>query len=109
MERRGRSARAAALPRPSTLYHSDDEAWYVLEGKLWVRSGDEIVEASAGAAVFVPRGTPHTYWNPTAGLTRYLLVMTSRTHRMIQQIHMLTDRSLPSMRPLFQNYDSELL
>jgi mannose-6-phosphate isomerase-like protein (cupin superfamily) len=94
---------------PLHLHHSDDEAWYVLEGKLCVRRGDEIVEASAGSAVFVPRGTPHTYWNPTAGLTRYLLVMTARTHRMIQEIHKLTDRSLPSMRALFQNYDSELL
>jgi mannose-6-phosphate isomerase-like protein (cupin superfamily) len=48
------------LIAPPHLHRSDDEAWYVLEGTLRVRVGQEEVEASAGSAVFVPRGTPHT-------------------------------------------------
>src|ERR1051326_136358 len=65
------------LIAPLHVHHKDDEAWYVLEGTLRVRVGDEEVEARTGAAVFVPRGTPHTYWNPGPGKLRYLLVMTS--------------------------------
>jgi hypothetical protein len=54
------------LIAPPHLHRSDDEAWYVLEGSLRVRVGSDEVEAKAGSAVFVPRGTPHTYWNPGA-------------------------------------------
>lgn len=60
------------LIAPPHLHRSDDEAWYVLEGSLHVRVGKEVVEAHAGSAVFVPRGTPHTYWNPGHAPVRYL-------------------------------------
>src|SRR5437868_14716949 len=43
---------------PLHLHRKDDEAWYVLEGTLCVRVGTDVVEASAGSAVFVLRGTP---------------------------------------------------
>src|SRR5947209_8388234 len=68
------------LIAPPHLHRSDDEAWYVLEGTRHARVGKEVVEASAGAAVFVPRGTPHTYWNPGPDAVRYLLVMTANIY-----------------------------
>jgi mannose-6-phosphate isomerase-like protein (cupin superfamily) len=37
------------LIAPRHIHHSDDEAWYVLEGKLRVEMGDKEVEAPAGA------------------------------------------------------------
>lgn len=94
---------------PLHLHRSDDEAWYVLEGTLCVRVGKEVVEARAGAAVLVPRGTAHTYWNPGPGLVRYLLVMTSNIYSLIQDIHSTTDRSPASMAALFERHDSELV
>jgi mannose-6-phosphate isomerase-like protein (cupin superfamily) len=72
---------------PLHVHHEDDEAWYVLDGALTVRVGDADVEVPAGEAVIVPRGTPHTYWNPTDGPTRYLLVMTRRIHELIEALH----------------------
>ena len=99
-------------PRPIAplhLHHSDDEAWYVLEGVLRVRRGDEVAEAGVGESVLVPHGIPHTYWNGSAGPLRYLLVMTPRIHQLIEAIHASTDREAASMRALFQKYDSELL
>jgi hypothetical protein len=75
------------LIAPLHLHHRDDEAWYVLQGTLCVRVGEEIVEARAGSAVLAPRGTPHTYWNPGPGAARYLLVMTSNIHCLIKEIH----------------------
>ena len=94
---------------PLHLHRSDDEAWYVLEGTLHVRRGEEVVEAHPGSAVLVPRGTPHTYWNSGAGPLRYLLIMTSNVYSLIQDIHALTDRSSGALRAVFENHDSELL
>ncbi len=97
------------LIAPPHLHWSDDEAWYVLEGILRVRVGKEVVEAGAGAAVFVPRGTPHTYWNPGPGPVRYLLVMTANIYRLIQEIHGMKERTPAALRAVFAKYDSEFL
>jgi len=97
------------LIAPLHVHFNDDEAWYVLEGTLRLRRGDEEVEASAGAAVFVARGTPHTYWNPDAKPLRYLLVMTANIYGLIQDIHAMKERSAPALQELFRKHDSELL
>jgi mannose-6-phosphate isomerase-like protein (cupin superfamily) len=76
---------------PLHIHHEDDEAWYVLEGALTVRVGDENVHVSAGGGVIVPRGTPHTYWNPTPEPTRYLLVMTRRISALIDALHAMSE------------------
>jgi mannose-6-phosphate isomerase-like protein (cupin superfamily) len=94
---------------PLHLHRNDDEAWYVLEGALCVRVGNDIVEAKAGSAVFVPRGTAHTYWNPGTELVRYLLVMTSNVYSLIQDIHAMTERSPAALKTVFERHDSELL
>ena len=45
---------------PLHVHHADDEAWYVLEGELGFRLGDEEVVAAAGSAVVAPpRHAPH--------------------------------------------------
>jgi mannose-6-phosphate isomerase-like protein (cupin superfamily) len=94
---------------PLHLHRNDDEAWYVLEGSLCVRRGTEIVEARAGSAVFVPRGTAHTYWNSGTGPVRYVLVMTGNIYSLIQDIHALTDRSAAALTAVFERHDSELV
>ena len=91
---------------PLHLHRNDDEAWYVLEGTLCVRVGKDVVEAKAGSAVFVPRGTAHTYWNPGPGLVRYLLVMTSNIYSLIQDIHAMTERSPAALAAVFEKHDS---
>jgi hypothetical protein len=97
------------LIAPRHLHRGDDEAWYVLEGTLRVQLGSDVVEARAGSGVLVPKGTPHTYWNPGPGPLRYLLIMTSNIYRLIQQIHALPDRTAPLLRAVFEEHDSELL
>jgi mannose-6-phosphate isomerase-like protein (cupin superfamily) len=91
------------------LHHHDDEAWYVLEGRLHVRVGPELLEVRAGSAVVVPRGTAHTYCNPDPTTVRYLLVMTSNIYALIREIHSTADRAPATMRMIFEKYDSELL
>jgi oxalate decarboxylase/phosphoglucose isomerase-like protein (cupin superfamily) len=94
---------------PLHLHHYDDEAWYVLEGTLRVKRGDDEVEARAGSAVFVLRGTPHTYWNASPDPLRYLLIMTPSIYALIQAIHAAQDRSPAALKALFLKHNSELL
>ena len=97
------------LIAPLHVHHSDDEAWYVLEGTLCVRVGDDVVEARTGSGVYVPRNTPHTYWNPGPDTVRYLLIMTPNIVRLIEEIHTMPDRTAPALQSVFRKYDSELL
>ena len=92
---------------PLHRHHSDDEAWYVLEGTMRFKLGDETFEAAAGDAVLAPRGVPHTYANARAGTkARYLLVMTPRIHALIQALHA---PGPDDAARVFAAHDSELL
>jgi quercetin dioxygenase-like cupin family protein len=44
---------------PPHVHHAEDEAFYLLEGALTVRVGDEKFTAEPGAFVFCPREIPH--------------------------------------------------
>jgi mannose-6-phosphate isomerase-like protein (cupin superfamily) len=94
---------------PFHVHYSDDEAWYVLEGTLAFRLGDQKVEAPAGTAVFAPRGVPHTYWNPHATPARYLLIMTPTIRHLIAALHASTERGFAAMQAIYQRYNSELI
>ncbi|MBW5446530.1 cupin domain-containing protein [Cohnella sp. CFH 77786] len=94
---------------PLHKHNNDDEAWYVLEGTLGFQIGDKILEANASQAVVVPRGTPHTYWNPKPEQAKYLIIMTAKIHSLIEGIHHATQRDQETMKELFRKYDSELL
>jgi mannose-6-phosphate isomerase-like protein (cupin superfamily) len=88
------------------LHRSDDEAWFVLEGRLGFRIGEEEREVGAGESILVARGTPHSYWNAVPEPTRYLLVMTPRIHRLIEALHS-GDRD--DYARIFEEHGSELL
>jgi mannose-6-phosphate isomerase-like protein (cupin superfamily) len=45
---------------PLHVHHADDEAWYVLDGVLRFRIGDEVFEAGSGSAVLASKGL-HTH------------------------------------------------
>ena len=59
---------------PLHVHEREDEAFYVLEGGLSVRMGDEEFEAPAGSFTFQPRGIPHTFRSSSDG-ARVLLLM----------------------------------
>jgi mannose-6-phosphate isomerase-like protein (cupin superfamily) len=92
---------------PLHVHHSDDEAWYVLQGLLRFRLGDETCEVGAGGAVFAPRGTPHAYGNARRGEpARYLLVMTPRIRALVESLH---KPGAGDYAEIFRAHDSELL
>ena len=92
---------------PLHVHHEDDEAWYVLEGALGFVRGDEHLRATAGTAVLVPRGAPHSYWNAQPALTRYVIVMTPRIAALVEAVH--RPEALGRARELFREHASELL
>lgn len=53
---------------PGVKPHTHDgheEIFYVLEGTLRMRLGDDVIDADPGACVFVPRNVIHAFWNDT--------------------------------------------
>src|SRR5438093_8742568 len=94
---------------PLHLHRNEDEVWYVLEGALRFRIGDEEIDAPAGSAALAPRGKPHTFWNPSREPARYLLVMAPKTFALVDEIHATDDHSPQRMREIFEKYDSELM
>ena len=97
------------LIAPWHVHHNDDEAWYVLEGKLRVGRGVEEILAEAGSGVLVPRGVAHTYWNPGPERARYLLIMSPNIYGLIQDIHSMKERSQQALEQVFRQHDSELV
>ncbi len=60
---------------PLHVHTREDEYFYVLDGTISVRLGDETFEAGARSFVFLPRGIPHE-WD-VVGDEATLLMMTA--------------------------------
>ena len=52
-----------ALGSPIHTHRNEDEYSYVLEGRVGVQLGDDVLEAGPGELVFKPRGVAHAFWN----------------------------------------------
>jgi mannose-6-phosphate isomerase-like protein (cupin superfamily) len=90
---------------PLHVHHDDDEAWYVLQGRLGFLLGGEEFEVGPGSAVLARRGTPHTYRNAGDVEAEYLLVMPPRIATLIEAIH----QPGLEVRALFKAHASEIL
>jgi mannose-6-phosphate isomerase-like protein (cupin superfamily) len=92
---------------PLHVHHADDEAWYVLEGTLRFRLGDQELEAGPGGAVLASKGTPHAYGNARRGVpARYLLVMPPRLRDLVRALH---EPGAGDYAEIFRAHQSELL
>jgi hypothetical protein len=94
---------------PLHRHRSEDEAWYVLRGRLRFQFGAEELEAAEGAGVLLPRGVAHTFWNPAPEPARYLLVARPKTVALLDALHRPQCPSGLSMRDLFAQFDVDLL
>jgi quercetin dioxygenase-like cupin family protein len=61
---------------PLHVHHTEDEAFYVLEGELRVRAGESDVRVGPGKAALTPNGVPHTYRVESAEGARWLVITT---------------------------------
>ena len=64
-----------ALAAPMHTHEHEDEYTYVLEGKVGVQIGEEVLVAGPGDLVFKPRGVPHAFWNPADEPARALEII----------------------------------
>jgi quercetin dioxygenase-like cupin family protein len=46
---------------PLHLHHNEDETFYILEGEVTIRVGEERIDLEAGDYLFAPRGIAHAY------------------------------------------------
>ncbi|HEX4215732.1 MAG TPA: cupin domain-containing protein [Candidatus Dormibacteraeota bacterium] len=104
----GESSRERPIA-PLHLHRQDDEAWYVLQGRMGFQLGDDTVEVGPGSAVRAAPGVPHTFWNAGDAGARYVIVMTPRIARLIERLHTLAERTPESLRALFEEHASTLL
>ena len=61
-----------ALGAPVHTHHNEDEYSYVLEGRVGVQLGPEVLEAGRGDLLFKPRGVAHAFWNASDEPARLL-------------------------------------
>jgi mannose-6-phosphate isomerase-like protein (cupin superfamily) len=62
---------------PLHVHHTEDEAFYVLEGELRLRAGDDELRIGAGEAALAPVGVPHTYRVESPAGARWLVATTN--------------------------------
>jgi mannose-6-phosphate isomerase-like protein (cupin superfamily) len=94
---------------PLHRHRIEDEAWYVLEGTLHFQYGTREIKASAGTGVFLPRGTPHTFWNPGPVPARYLLIMGPKTAGLLEVLHGSNRPSPAGLKALYDTFEIDLL
>jgi quercetin dioxygenase-like cupin family protein len=58
---------------PWHVHHNEDEAFYILEGEMTIRVGEQTFEGRPGSFVFAPRGVPHVYSVDSPGHARVLM------------------------------------
>ena len=61
---------------PPHIHRREDETFYLLEGEIEFRLGDEMITAGSGDFVNVPRGTVHSFRNAGSETARMVLTFT---------------------------------
>jgi mannose-6-phosphate isomerase-like protein (cupin superfamily) len=56
------------------IHHAEDEIFWIIEGHLTYRCGDETFPAAPGSFVRLPRGVPHTFVVEGDSNARYLIL-----------------------------------
>lgn len=101
---------ATPSPTPQVhVHHHDDELWYVVEGTLLARVGDQESETAPGGVVMAPHGTPHAFWSSGSGPTRCLTLMTKRGLQLLEELESTPLRTREMVEAIFRKYDSEFL
>jgi len=91
-----------------------EETWYVLDGELEFRLGEETFNAAPGACVFVPPRVPHAFANRTQAPAKFLLMTSPPTHdRYFVELADILARSGPpdseAIAALRAKYDTQQL
>lgn len=61
---------------PLHVHANEDESWFIIDGSVRFRLGDDLADAPAGSFVFVPRGVAHCFANFADTPARMLVMFT---------------------------------
>jgi mannose-6-phosphate isomerase-like protein (cupin superfamily) len=70
---------------PLHVHHREDEGFYVLEGEIRFRQGDDEFVAGPGTLVWGPRGIPHAFKVQPGGARALVIVMPGGLERMFEE------------------------
>jgi mannose-6-phosphate isomerase-like protein (cupin superfamily) len=92
---------------PPLHVHDDlDDTWYILEGQMVVRCGDEELVVGAGHWVSMPRGVPHTFLVVGEIEARILLVHDNASFRdFIRELGIPADTQIVPKQPIFPSME----
>jgi len=79
---------AGRMP-PAHRHVGNDEAYFVLDGVVEFRVGDEVLEGSSGTFVLVPAGEVHTFGNTGLEPARLLILHAPALDRYFEELEQL--------------------
>jgi uncharacterized RmlC-like cupin family protein len=83
---------------PLHVHHSEDEAIYILEGEYEIQCGNQLVNATPGTFVFLPRHVPNSYRNITDSPATFLYITSpGGFERFIEQVDLMSKSGSPDM------------
>ena len=99
---------------PWHMHHTEDEAFYVVEGQMTFLCGDQKVQAGPGTFVYGPRGIPHGFRVEGTQPARMLLQCTPGgfEHFIIEMSELAPSTGPPDMEKLMAlaaKYNNEIL
>ena len=59
---------------PQHIHKAEEEAFYVLEGEVNIKIGEQTIRGTVGTFVVIPRGTVHTFWNAGPTPSKLLVI-----------------------------------
>ena len=91
---------------PLHVHDNLDDTWYILEGQMVVRCGDEELVVGAGNWVSMPRGVPHTFLVVGEREARILLVHDNASFRdLIRELGIPTGTQIVPAQPIFPSME----
>ncbi|MBM3941552.1 MAG: cupin domain-containing protein [SAR202 cluster bacterium] len=77
---------------PPHIHRTEEEAFYVLEGEVKVRVGENVVTGTPGSFVLIPRGVMHTFSKVGDAPAKLLVIISPPGfEQFFKEIHGVTD------------------
>jgi quercetin dioxygenase-like cupin family protein len=100
------------LGAPLHTHRNEDEYSYVLEGRVSIQLGDEVLEAGPGDLVFKRRGEQHAFWNAGDEPARLLEIISpagfENYFRELAPLLIATERDEAAMGEVVRRYELEI-
>lgn len=91
---------------PLHVHDNLDDTWYILEGEMVVRCGDDVSSVGAGYWVSMPRGVPHTFRVVGERDARILLVHDNPSFRdLIRELGVPAGALVVPTQPVFPSME----